>query len=462
MKSLLTKIIRDDNFLSLAASFTTATMGLLSFMFLVRVLPMEEFGKWVIFTTLASLVDMMRFGLAKEALVRFLTGSSEQDKRYLIGSSWIISILMMGAISVLLWTILLLFPGPLKDSGYDLFFYWYPLLGFLNLPWNYAWSILQSQIEFGKIFWVRFVSLCSFLVVIILAYLLFTIDIRITVYIYLISNLATSLFCIFNKWSGLEDIKHITREKIKTLLDFGRYTMLTRLGSSMLKGADSLIISFSAFLGPTAVAIYAIPLKYIELIEIPLLSFATTAFPKLSKASMEGKTAEFKRIFYSYTGFIAYLFILIAILSFIFRDYFLLFLGGSNFRDILPEVGLILLPFIIYGMLLPLDRFTGVALDSLNKPEKNFYKVIIMTSTNIIGDLFAVFGLHYLFPEWEPTTILMFVSMASVLFALIGLYVGYWYMRQVIDISLLRVFTNGFDLYREQYYKWRDRMFKKA
>lgn len=455
MKNLITRIFRDDNFLSLAASFTTATMGLLSFMFLVRVLPIEEFGKWVLFTTLASLVDMLRFGLAKEALVRFLSSATEEDKKNLMGSSWLISFVLQGIISVILWILLLLFPGPLKSSGYDLFCYWYPVLGFLNLPWNYAWSILQARIEFGKIFWVRFVSLISFLAVIVVVYLVFSINITTTIYIYLISNLVTSLFCILFSWSGLQYLKHVSREKIKVLLDYGRFTMLTRIGSSMLKGADSLIISFSAFLGPAGVAIYAIPLKYIELIEIPLLSFATTAFPKLSKASLDGDIPAFKRIFYAYTGFIAYLFILIAILSFIFKQYFLIFLGGENFADILPEVTLIMLPFIIYGMLLPLDRFTGVALDSLNKPQKNFYKVIIMTTTNIVGDLLAVFLLHYLFPEWQPTTILFFVSLASVVFALVGLIVGYNFLRQEIDVSFIKVFTNGFDLYKEQYMKLR-------
>ena len=107
--------------------------------------------------------------------------------------------------------------------------------------------------------------------------------------------------------------------------------MATRIGTSLLKGADSFIISFSAFLGPLGVALYAIPLKYIELVEIPLLSFATTAFPKLSKASMEGNREEFKRIYYAYTGPLVFLFFFIAIISLVFHNYFILIMGGHKY-----------------------------------------------------------------------------------------------------------------------------------
>ena len=435
-------------------------MGLLSFMILVRILHIAEFGKWVLFTTMASLIDMLRFGLSKEALVRYLSATNEQDKRYFLCSSWLISLVMLIVIFIILMVLIILLPESLSRSGYDLFCYWYPLMALVNLPWNYAWSIFQAEINFGKIFWIRFFNLCSFLLIIFASYISFRINIQLVIYIYILTNLFTSLFCIWKGWSGIQHLKYISKKRIKELLNYGRFSMLTRIGSSMLKGADSLIISFSAFCGPAGVAIYAIPLKYVELIEIPLLSFATTAFPKLSKASLENKIEDFKRIFYTYTGSIAYLFMLIAIISFFFRNQFILFLGGNNYRDILPEIAIIMLPFILFGMILPLDRFTGVALDSLNKPEKNFYKVISMTTTNIIGDILAVFGLHYLFPEWRVTTILAFVSLASVIFAIVGLLIGYKFLRKEVDISFRKVFVNGMDLYQEQYIKLKERYLK--
>ena len=57
-----------------------------------------------------------------------------------------------------------------------------------------------------------------------------------------------------------------------------------------------------------------------------------------------------------------------------------LILGGRQYLGIDPITGastsLIFKIFAIYGILLPIDRMTGVGLDSINKPKKNFYKII--------------------------------------------------------------------------------------
>lgn len=91
-------------------------MGLLSFMILVRILPIAEFGKWVLFTTMASLIDMLRFGLSKEALVRYLSATNEQDKRYFLGSSWLISLVMLIVIFIILMVLIILLPESLSRS----------------------------------------------------------------------------------------------------------------------------------------------------------------------------------------------------------------------------------------------------------------------------------------------------------------------------------------------------------
>jgi O-antigen/teichoic acid export membrane protein len=423
-------------------------MGLLSFMILMRMLSIPDFGKWVLFTAPASLIDMMRFGLSKEALVRFLSSPTETNRKYYLGSSWAIGLLILIPLSVILWGLTIIIPEALNKSGYDIFCFWYPILALINLPWNYAWTIFQAELNFKRIFWIRFFNLCSFLIIIFISYLLVKMDITVVVIIYLLTNLATSIFCLSKKWTGIEFFKYISLAKIKEVLKYGQFSMGTKVGSSLLKGADSFIISFSAYCGPVGVALYAIPLKYVELIEIPLISFATTAFPKLSKASLDNDRNRFREIFYSYTGIVVFLFIGIAIVSLFLNKYFILIIGGSKYMESLTALSYVMVVFILYCTLLPLDRFTGVALDSLNKPQRNFQKVIYMTTANILGDLFAVFGMHWLFPELPVTTLLFCVAVASIVFALIGIFVGYRFLRQEIDISFWQIFSKGYYFYK--------------
>ena len=72
-----------------------------------------------------------------------------------------------------------------------------------------------------------------------------------------------------------------------------------------------------------------------------------------------------------------------------------------------------------------------------------------MTTANILGDIFAVFGMHYLFPALPVTTLLFFVAIASIVFSLIGIFVGYRFLRQEIDISFWEIFRKGYVFYKE-------------
>jgi len=462
MLSFIKKVIRGDNFLSLAANLSTSVMGLISFVILIRIMTLDDFGKWVLFTTPASLIDMLRMGLTREATVRFISSIDNTGKKYFLGSSWFIGLVSILIISVILYSLVLIFPKTISNYGYDIFFYWYPIFALVNMPWNYAWSILQSELNFGKIFLIRFFNLGSFLLILFIALItLKKIDVTSVVIIYISTNIFTSAYCIIKKWTGLRNIRYISKDKINQILTFGKYSMASSIGSSLLKSADNFIISFSAYCGTIGVALYAIPLKYIELLEIPLRSFTATAFPKLSKASIENNKDEFKKIFYTYTGSITVIFIFFSLLALILNKYFILLLGGEQYRDSLNGLSYVMIAVIIYGLLLPVDRFTGVALSSLNRPKKNFYKIIYMAVANIIGDIIAVFVIHELFPSLSVVTLLFFVGIASIVFTLIGLLIGFKYLREEIDVSYRSVFLYGFNQLLSYYNLFSQKVLKK-
>jgi O-antigen/teichoic acid export membrane protein len=227
--------------------------------------------------------------------------------------------------------------------------------------------------------------------------------------------------------------------------------MGTSIGSSLLKSADTFIIGLSPFLGTTGVALYSIPIKFTEIIEIILRSFTATAFPRMSKASIEDKPDDFRKVFYAYSGALTLLLIPIGIISAFLAKDFVLLLGGSQYTEYSIGLGIIMQMFIIFSMLLPIDRFTGIGLDSINKPDKNFLKTMIMMSANIIGDIIAVFLIHALFPSFSVVTILIFVSIGSIGFQLIGLTTGFYLLNKELPIQFRFIFIEGWNFYKEMY-----------
>jgi len=214
-----------------------------------------------------------------------------------------------------------------------------------------------------------------------------------------------------------------SKQTVKKFLNFGKYSFGTLIGSSLLKSADSIIIGLST-LGSSAVALYSIPLKLIELMEIPLRSFVSTAYPKMARASLKGYQDEVIKLFYTYSGVTTILFFPVSILCFLFSRNFVYLLGGAQYLDSLIPV-IIFKIFAIYGLMLPIDRFTGIVLDAINRPKINFRKVIVMASTNILGDIIAVF----IFKS------LVLVAVVTILFTLAGQFLGWYFVSKYLPVS---------------------------
>jgi len=463
----LAKIIKEKNFLSLAANLSVAVFGFLSFVLLTRTLAKDPFGEWVLFITAANFLEMLRFGITRTAIIRFLSGAEGKEKYQLIGSNWFIGLIVSASIAILIFGIRVSFPQTIMNSGYRLFFLWYPLLAFLNLPFNNAISVLQAKQEFFKIFVVRVIQTGTFVIFLFFNLFFLNYGLETIVVVYLAMQLLTSIVTMIKGWDGVKYIFHANRTTNKTILNFGKYTTGTLIGSNLLKSSDTFILGLSSFMGTTGVALYSVPLKLTEVIEIPLRSFMATAYPTFSKASIEGNIEKFKKYYYTYAGAVTFLLVPILIIAFIFAREFVIILGGMKYENTADIFRI----FAIYGLLLPIDRFTGVALDSLNRPRKNFFKVVFMTVANILGDVFVIFvmmkyvlgislvtnflntSLHFesLFDASAQMSFyftLQGVALVTIFMTIIGMIVGYNYLRKEIDVHFKQIWVEGINFYR--------------
>lgn len=433
-------IAKEKNIQSLAGNMLTAGFGFLNFVVLTRSFEKEIFGEWILYLTGATFVEMFRFGITRTALIRFLSGADKEEQKQLIGSNWLIGLVASVLIAILLWLILYLFPDQVKQSGFYLFFKWYPLLAFLNLPFNNALTIQQAKQYFGQIFIVKTLNSGLFFVGLAINFFWLKLDLIYVIWYHLGISAFVSLITILARWDGLRFLTKATKATNTTILNFGKYTTLTLIGTNLLRSADTFIIALSP-LGTAAVALYAIPMKLTELLQIPLRSFVATAFPKMSKASIQNDLKMVRYYFYSYAGSMTILFIPIAFFGFIFSDFFVLLLGGEQYVGIDPITGastsLIFKVFALYGILLPIDRLTGVGLDSINKPKKNFYKIIYMVSANIIGDLIAVFVFKSLIG----------VAVVTIIFTFLGVIIGYRYLTKELQLNARLIWVEGWKVY---------------
>jgi len=435
MRSNLVKLLKDNHSISLLTNVSVAFFGFVTFLILVRTYTTESFGLWVLYLAPLTFAEMIKSGLVKTSMVRYLSGASDVEKKQIIGASWILSVTITSIIVVLMLSALLIFPHVLKNSSYHFFFIYYPFYAYLSLPMTNALGILESGQKFAQIFILRFLSTSLFLVFVIINTFLPLKNISTVIIVHFIINAVISIVSILKGWSGIGYLKKATREKFTCLLNYGKYSVGTMLGSNLLRSSDTIIIGLSP-LGPSAVALYSVPLKLIEIMDIPLRSLVINAFPKMSRASIMGDNNQVKRLFYQYSGGTTLFFVPGLIICVIFAKFLILLIGGDQYVE--SETAIVLFQiFAVYSLLLPIDRFSGITLDSIAKPNLNLFKVLIMAALNIVGDLIAVFVFNSLIG----------VALVTVIFTMVGQIIGYNFLRKELNIEYRLIFYLGFEFF---------------
>ena len=428
-QSLKKQLKNSENFSSLTGNVLYAAFSLVTFLLMVRLLDKELYGRWVIYITAASLLDMIRLGLAGTAAIRLISISEGKQKNNIIASSYQLSLLTSGIICILFWIGYLIIKPYYPDSYYTPVLLYYPILAFANMSFNQANIVNQGLVNFKRVSIVRTLN-GGLNFIFIAGYILIAeANIRGIIITHIIANILTSIFSIIKQWDGLKYIKQFNLVTIKNILRYGKYSTASNVGSNLLRSSDTIIMSMSSVMGAQAIAIYAIPLKFVEFVEIPLRSFTATAFPKLSQAYKSGKD-KFNTLFSQYLGATSILLIPVITVLVFLPGFFLQLVGGNEYIDSLELQKNIVYIIVIYIFILPLDRYTGVALFALDKPQINFHKIMVMLIANIIFDCIAVFVFQSL----------ILVAVATLFFTLVGIGLGWHYINRETDITAKTVF----------------------
>ena len=434
-------IKKSNNLHSLIGNIVYAAFGMILFMSMIRMLDKELYGQWVIIVTAISFLDILRLGLAGTGAIRAISSTTGVEQSRNIGASYHLSIYTTLFFSLIFLPIYFIIHDYFSESYYLLILIYYPFLAFANLAHNQATTYSQGIVNFKRVLIIRS-SVGFFNLVFIWLYVyFFDENLGGLVIAYGLSDIVVSVFVIIKKWDGFKFLKYRHKASIIDLLNFGKYSSANNIVSNLLRSADTIIISLSPFMGASAVAVYAIPLKFIEMIEIPLRSFTATAYPKLSSAFIESKDM-FNKTLIQYLSYSMLMVLPILIIIPLFSDIILQFFGGSRYEDSLLLQKSILYITTFYIIALPHDRFSGIALLAFNKPKLNFYKVVLMLLCNIIFDIIAVFVFKSL----------VLVAVASVIFTVLGIFIGWKYIYKYSGLtfkdSLISIYNTGICLFK--------------
>lgn len=409
---LVKKQILVTQALAFASQLFPALVGVLSFMLLVRVTAPVVLGEYLIYLAAVILFEMVKSGGLQSALVMRIAKSDPEHRRQISGSAYWLATVFSVSVSVIL-ALLYVLPVFTNNPGIRVFCGWYAVVGLLTVPLHIAEAEAIARQELKFILFLRLAQSANALITAAYAWMgpqsleaLATVHLAFTGFLLLV-------VLVLRRTNPL-DIRFRVWAEIKQLFHLVKYTLATLATTNLLKTADTFLIG--AFLGPAAVALYAVPLKLTELFEIPLRSLSTTAFPQLAGYFNHQDKSGFKYSFVQYVSWSYLLYLPALLAAFLLAPWLVVLLGGQAYA----ETASIFRVLILFGLFLPLNRMTGIALDAIQRPKENFYKVAAMATINIVGDWLAL----------EFTGDLNWVAFVSVVNAASGAWLGWWLLKR--------------------------------
>ncbi len=431
--------LKNKHFLSFIGNISMSVLSMITIAILFRSMAKEDIGYWFFFQTLFVLLDTFRTGFLQIALITFYTGAEEKRANEVIGSIWFLAFCITG-ILILANIAILPFYNYFNNPAFILTIQWFGLTFLATLPSNIASWILQADQRFDRLLFLRVLSQGSFIICVLLLILFKQLNLNHLLLVNFSINVLVSVVVLVCKWTHIGTFFKRTKHCILEIYHFGKFSVGTTMSANLLRSSDTFIITF--LLGPAALAIYNIPIRLLELIEIPIRSTVSTGMSSMAKAFNSNNLKEVVYILQKYAGALFFAFIPLAIGGVLFADIAVSLLGGGKYIN--SEAANVYRIMMVLAVFYPIDRFIGVSLDIIHQPKINFIKVILMLILNVTGDFIGIHIFGNLYG----------VALSTLFPLIIGMVFGYYHLNKFIPFKFTNIFIFGFIQIRVYYRKF--------
>ncbi|WP_345954729.1 oligosaccharide flippase family protein [Mucilaginibacter sp. PAMB04168] len=422
-------LVKNKHFLSLAGNVIMSGLGLVTMVLIYHALSVNDAGIWVFFQSILILVDTFRSGFITTAFIKFYAGADTKRMAEVAGSAWWLGLIITALLLFINIPAFLVTPY-IHDESILMFCRWFGLNYIFSLPWFMATCVLQGEQRFDRLLYVRLVNQASFLLGVLLLFILGKVNVIAVLYIYLGANLLTSIYALAMGWTRISSLTQRSQQGIKDMFHFGKFSVGTTLISNLFRTSDTFVINF--ILNKQAVAIYNLGQTLMQLVEIPLRSFAATGMPELSAAYNQNNRFSVISIMKRYTGTLSIVLIPAVILGCLFADLPIYLIGGNKYAG--TDAANVFRLFLTFALLYPADRFFALTLDVIHHPKVNFYKVLVMLVANIVFDWAGVYLLGSIYG----------IAIATVFPVLIGTLIGYRALCRYYPFTIGSIYATGY------------------
>lgn len=428
MKKFLSSFWGKSLLFTILNRFSIILFGVVSFFVLVRHITPEENGIWSLYLTIITLVEVIKQGLLRNPLIKFMS-MPDNDKDTVQSSIILInaafSLLVIMAIGVGGKLIAAFLKSP---HLYELFV-WSIIYILLLIPFNHCEVLLQANFKYQQIFWAYLFRQGLFMLGIVGLVFIFPQYLSLTSLVVVQTGclfLSTALIFISSRSLLPKKIKFdlpLTRR----ILHFGKYVFGTNVFSNISRFADHFVTANAIAnpeLGKRYVSYYNASARISNLVDMPSVAVADVLFPKNVQAlEMEG-IVKVKYYFERMVGSIISIVLPASIFIMLLPKFTLLVVAGRQYL----EAANILRIIMIIAILRPFFYQFGATMDAIGKPQLNFWYNLLLMAIN--------FTLTYLGLYWIGRD---GAAWALVVHHIISLAIVYQVLKKHVNIEMTNI-----------------------
>ncbi len=420
--------LKNKHVLALIGNVVIAGFSILTIGLLAHILTKPDMGIYFFFFYAYNLADAVRNGLLTTATIKFYAGAAVDKINAILGSIWYLA-LALTVVMIALNLLAVPFLSLTNNQEFIIVIEWFGATVLSSLPFNVTFWILLADEDYLTILWLRMLNSGSTVA----AFGVLALMHKATLFNVLCANFATNTFtsivCITFGYAKLPALFKRTKAVTSEIFNFGKFSLSSTVSSYFLSAANGLIVN--GMLGPAALAIFTIPNRLMEIVEIPLRSFVGTGMSAMAAAYNTNNMYHLTFVSKKYAGMLTLVFVPLAIITFIGADLAVWILGGKQYSG--GEAANILRVMMFIAILYPIDRFNGVTLDIINQPKINTYKVILMGVVNIVVAVVAIYFLKHVYG----------VVIATFCTTVAGIIFGYHHLRKHLNYTLSDILVLG-------------------
>jgi len=373
---------------SLLSNGSILVFAFFTFLVLVRILPQQEFGVWALYLTVTTFPEILRTGITQNALMKHLEGGKAADYRKITTASFFIHC-ATGVIGVALVAAL----APLLSRVWNApdlrhVLWLYGLYSAFYIPLTFFQFLSMANLDFRSQFYSTLTfNAANFVFIVALNHVQGGLQLT---QIPLVQATAAIVGLSVIAFSGGKYVKFdraIDWSWVARLFKYGKFVIASAFSSMLFNRMDLMMIGY--FLNPTAVAIYNIPTRIGNYVDVPMNSLATVVFPQAAMRIKEMGLDNVRYLYERSVGIMLAMIIPASLAMIVFAEPIVIWTAGETYRAAVPLLQL----FAMMSIVKPFGRQGGTILDSIGYPNYNSY--ILIAGLVINFALNWIFIIHY-------------------------------------------------------------------